>query len=95
MPTDRFLAGRATSWIEKWTHSGSINIPYTQLLKDGKFYLRSVKEILSVPEKPLMFTCGSGVTACINMIAYELVSDNSKAIYDGSWTEWGQRKITN
>jgi 3-mercaptopyruvate sulfurtransferase SseA len=55
---------------------------YTQLLKDGKFYLRSVKEILSVPEKPLMFTCGSGVTACINMIAYELVSDNSKAIYD-------------
>jgi 3-mercaptopyruvate sulfurtransferase SseA len=68
---------------------------YTQLLKDGKFYLRSVKEILSVPEKPLMFTCGSGVTACINMIAYELVSDNSKAIYDGSWTEWGQRKITN
>jgi thiosulfate/3-mercaptopyruvate sulfurtransferase len=39
-----------------------------------------------------MFTCGSGVTACINMIAYELVSDNSKAIYDGSWTEWGQEE---
>jgi thiosulfate/3-mercaptopyruvate sulfurtransferase len=40
-----------------------------------------------------MFTCGSGVTACIN--AYELVSDNSKAIYDGSWTEWDKRKFTN
>jgi hypothetical protein len=40
-----------------------------------------------------MFTCGSGVTACINMIAYELVSDNPKAIYDGSWTEWDKRKI--
>jgi thiosulfate/3-mercaptopyruvate sulfurtransferase len=52
----------------------------------------ALKEILSVPEKPLMFTCGSGVTACINMIAYELVSDNSKAIYDGSWTEWGQEE---
>jgi thiosulfate/3-mercaptopyruvate sulfurtransferase len=38
-----------------------------------------------------MFTCGSGVTACI-IATYELVSDNSKAIYDGSWTEWGQEE---
>jgi thiosulfate/3-mercaptopyruvate sulfurtransferase len=49
MPDHRSLRrnGRATSWIEKWT-LGSINIPYTQLLKDGNFTQRSVKKS-SVP----------------------------------------------
>jgi thiosulfate/3-mercaptopyruvate sulfurtransferase len=73
--------------------SSSINIPYTQLLKNGNFYLRSVKEILSVPEKPLIFTCGSGVTACINMIAYELVSDNLKQFMMDLGPNGDKRKI--
>ncbi|WP_016990762.1 sulfurtransferase [Flavobacterium sp. ACAM 123] len=91
--TDRFLAEteEPRAGLRSGHIPGSINIPYTKLLKDGKFLPKEkLKEILTVPEKPLIFTCGSGVTACINMIAYELVSDNSKAIYDGSWTEWGQ-----
>lgn len=70
---------------------GSINIPFTQLLKDGKYLPKEeLKKILQLQDKPLLFTCGSGVTACIDLIAYELISDNPKAIYDGSWTEWGQ-----
>jgi thiosulfate/3-mercaptopyruvate sulfurtransferase len=70
---------------------GSINIPYTQLLKDGKYLPKEeLKKILPIEDKPLLFSCGSGITACIDLIAYELVSDNPKAIYDGSWTEWGQ-----
>jgi|GWRWMinimDraft_12_1066020.scaffolds.fasta_scaffold02022_4 thiosulfate/3-mercaptopyruvate sulfurtransferase len=72
---------------------GSINIPYTQLLQNGKF---SPKEelvaILKTDDKPLIFTCGSGVTACIDLIAYELIGKNPKSVYDGSWTEWGQLK---
>ena len=72
---------------------GSLNIPYTQVLKDGKYLPKEeLKKILPLQDKPLLFTCGSGVTACINLIAYELVSDNPKAIYDGSWTEWGQEE---
>ncbi|MBP6182235.1 sulfurtransferase [Flavobacterium sp.] len=70
---------------------GSINIPYTRLLQDGKFLSKeALLKILPLNEKPLFFTCGSGVTACIDLLAYELISKNPKSIYDGSWTEWGQ-----
>jgi thiosulfate/3-mercaptopyruvate sulfurtransferase len=69
----------------------SINIPYSKLLKDGKFLPKEeLQKILKFDERPLLFTCGSGVTACIDLIACELISDTPKAIYDGSWTEWGQ-----
>jgi thiosulfate/3-mercaptopyruvate sulfurtransferase len=71
---------------------GSINIPYTILLNDGKFLPKEeLEKILPQDNKPLLFSCGSGVTACIDLIAYELIENkNPKAIYDGSWTEWGQ-----
>jgi len=71
---------------------GSINIPYTNLLRDGKFLPKEeLVKILPKQDQPLVFSCGSGVTACIDMIAYELIGDkNIKAVYDGSWTEWGQ-----
>ena len=70
---------------------GSINIPYTELIRDGKFLSKAeLIEILPISEKPLLFTCGSGVTACIDLIAYELICKNPKSVYDGSWTEWGQ-----
>lgn len=70
---------------------GSINIPYTQVLKNGKFLPKEeLKKILPQQDKNLIFSCGSGITACIDLIAYELISDKAKAVYDGSWTEWGQ-----
>lgn len=70
----------------------SINIPYTSVLQDGKFLPKEeLEKILPRHNKPLLFTCGSGVTACIDLIAYEIIGDsNPKAVYDGSWTEWGQ-----
>jgi thiosulfate/3-mercaptopyruvate sulfurtransferase len=71
---------------------GSINIPYTSLLHEGKFLSKEeLAKILPQDDKPLLFSCGSGVTACIDLIAYELIGNNNpKAVYDGSWTEWGQ-----
>lgn len=71
---------------------GSINIPYISLLQDGKFLSKEeLVKILPQQDKPLLFSCGSGVTACIDLIAYKLIGDNNrKAVYDGSWTEWGQ-----
>ncbi|NRT16783.1 thiosulfate/3-mercaptopyruvate sulfurtransferase [Flavobacterium sp. 28A] len=71
---------------------GAINIPYTDLLENGLFLSKEkLATVLPNQEKPILFSCGSGVTACIDYLAYEIIgSTNSKAIYDGSWTEWGQ-----
>lgn len=73
---------------------GSINTPFTDLQQDGKFKsMDELKEILKLDDQPLYFTCGSGITACIVLLATELISDNPKAVYDGSWTEWGSTDL--
>lgn len=71
---------------------GSLNIPYTDLVQNGFFFSKEkLKTILPNQEKPIIFSCGSGITACIDYLAYEIIdSTNSRAVYDGSWTEWGQ-----
>jgi len=39
-------------------------------------------------DKPIVTTCGSGVTACIPTLAFYLLGRKDVAVYDGSWTEW-------
>ena len=74
--------------------SGSVNIPFQDVLENGKF--KAENEIASrfahagVSEKQLVFSCGSGITACILLLASELALGNEKSVYDGSWTEWAQ-----
>lgn len=79
---------------------GSCSFPYTEVLKDGHF--KSKEELqklfngLNLGNSPLIFSCGSGITACINLLASEIALDNSKSVFDGSWTEWASdpsRKI--
>jgi thiosulfate/3-mercaptopyruvate sulfurtransferase len=71
----------------------AINLPYAQVVVDG-FVLPSAK-INSVfsklvnKEQKLIFSCGSGVTACITALAAELAGYSNIAVYDGSWSEWG------
>jgi thiosulfate/3-mercaptopyruvate sulfurtransferase len=69
---------------------GSINVPYETLFEEGKYKsAASLAEIFHLNDSPLYFSCGSGITACIVLLATEIISDNPKAVYDGSWTEWG------
>ena len=71
---------------------GSLNIPFEHVLTNGLF--KSKDELVDMfsklinENKPVTFSCGSGLTACITLLAYDLVSDNIKTVYDGSWTEW-------
>lgn len=69
---------------------GSVNIPYKTLIDEGKYKSKEeLTELINLKNQSLYFTCGSGITACIVLLACELISENVKAVYDGSWTEWG------
>ncbi len=70
----------------------SKNIPFKSVLTDGK--LKPASELKSLFKEVnlnsnLIFSCGSGITACIIMLAAEQISSGQKALYDGSWVEWG------
>jgi thiosulfate/3-mercaptopyruvate sulfurtransferase len=79
---------------------GSANLPYTDLLNaDGTF--RPVAEVTARLAKagvdgsrPVVTSCGSGVTACILTLGLRLAGLPEGAVYDGSWTEWGGRSDT-
>jgi thiosulfate/3-mercaptopyruvate sulfurtransferase len=79
---------------------GSASVPYTDLLhEDGTF--RSAGEVRARFEaagvdgsRPLVTSCGSGVTACILTLGLRVAGFSEGAVYDGSWTEWGGRSDT-
>lgn len=72
----------------------SINLPFEKVLHQGKMKskneLAKIFKNLNIENQPLAFTCGSGITACIILLASELISENKNVLYDGSWSEWGQ-----
>lgn len=45
-------------------------------------------------QKPVVCSCGSGVTACVVALGLELAGAKQVAVYDGSWTEWGSQPDT-
>jgi thiosulfate/3-mercaptopyruvate sulfurtransferase len=79
---------------------GSINVPHQQLVRpDGTILplpeLRRRIEAAGVDlARPIVATCGSGVSACAVIYALHLLGDDDVALYDGSWTEWAGRSDT-
>jgi thiosulfate/3-mercaptopyruvate sulfurtransferase len=76
---------------------GSLSLPYDRLFRpDGTLLprddLRRVFEAARVDlDRPIVTSCGSGVTACVLALGLDLVGRPDVAVYDGSWTEWGGR----
>lgn len=70
----------------------SINIHYQDVLEEGKFKSKTTLKALFDKKykgnKPLVFSCGSGITACIVLLASNLAYSKNLKVYDGSWTEW-------
>ncbi|WP_419805504.1 3-mercaptopyruvate sulfurtransferase [Terriglobus sp.] len=75
---------------------GALSVPYTELVADGR--MKPAAEIASVfaehgvdVERPVMTTCGSGVTAAVLALGLELCGAKQVRLYDGSWAEYASR----
>lgn len=79
---------------------GALNVPFTALLNaDGTYKdpqdLRDAFEQAGVDlTRPIVTSCGSGVTASVLMFALHLIGQNAAALYDGSWSEWAADPAT-
>ena len=76
---------------------GSKNLPFQKLvnIKQGRTFkkkdelIKIFKEKQILIDQEMVFTCGSGVTACILGLANSIISGKKPIIYDGSWAEYG------
>lgn len=73
----------------------SINLPYTNLLnengtmKEKQDLLKEFESSGLDLDKPVITSCGSGITASILFLALDMIGHRNISLYDGSWVEWG------
>lgn len=72
---------------------GAFNVPHSDIVEDGR--LVDPERIAAAfakagvdTDKPVVTSCGSGVSAAILWLALEAIGKKPKSLYDGSWTEW-------
>jgi len=97
-PADRFRgqAPEPRPGLASGHMPGSFTVQFPDIVANGK--LKSEEEIRSAFMKagvdlslPIITSCGSGVSAAILALALERINHPAKALYDGSWAEWGSR----
>ena len=85
----RIIDARAQDRFEAAHMPNSDNLPYTDLLEEGRF--RDPDALAEFfDERPLVCSCGSGVTACILAFGATLAGHQNISVYDASWSQWGQ-----
>ena len=71
----------------------AVSLPYATLQEGGKMKTKEELEKLfkrvEAADKKLIFSCGSGITACVLALGAEIIGIKNTTVYDGSWTEWG------
>ena len=77
---------------------GSRNLPYGNLYEADGTWKRGDALVAAFAEagvdmaKPMITTCGSGITAAVVLFGARLAGKTDLALYDGSWSEWGMDK---
>jgi thiosulfate/3-mercaptopyruvate sulfurtransferase len=74
---------------------GATNIPFTELVEDGRLKpTEQLQELFAAKgvdmEQPITTTCGSGVTAAVIALGLEIAGAHRVSLYDGSWAEYAQ-----
>jgi thiosulfate/3-mercaptopyruvate sulfurtransferase len=94
----RFLGSVAESWPGRRSGRipGSFNLPYDQLTDPASKTLLPAERLRGLFKasgidlaRPVVASCGSGVTACALAFGLHLIGHPAVAVYDGSWAEWG------
>ena len=78
---------------------GARSLPFALLSSNGKLKpLPELREIIRAAgidlEKPVVTSCGSGITAAVITLALQSLGHTDNSLYDGSWAEWGGRPDT-
>lgn len=75
---------------------GALNVPWTELVYEGE--LKTTDELDAIffrhgvsLDKPIIASCGSGVTAAVVVLALATLGVPDVSLYDGAWSEWGAR----
>ena len=75
---------------------GALNVPWTELVREGE--LKTTYELDAIffgrgvsYDKPIIVSCGSGVTAAVVLLALATLDVPNVKLYDGAWSEWGAR----
>ena len=83
--------------LKKGCIVGSKNIPFNECINPETNTFKTKDELNDIftkngvdISKPIVFTCGSGITACVLGMAYSIISGKNAVVYDGSWSEYGK-----
>ena len=80
---------------------GAINLPWEGLIDPQRGTMLPAEQLKAKIEaagidinRPIVTSCGSGISACILALGLHLIGARDVSVYDGSWAEWGGRPDT-